>query len=536
MLAEGLEIRWRSSRSPLWSSEMIYAFGQFELDTDRIVLRADGVAIAVEPQVFALLQLLIENRDRMVGKEEIVEKVWKGRFISDAAIASRIKSARQAIGDDGRAQALIRTVHGLGFSFVAEVTTRVAISTGAPADEGKREPVLDSRPSIAVLPFSLLGSVETDFPIAEALPHDLIAGLSRLRWLFVIARGSSFRFRAEQAALENVRQQLGVRYCLTGSIEVLGRGIAISVELSDTQDRGVVWSERFRADIGAVHEIRDLIITAVTSAVEVRVPLHEAGRALLQSPANLDAWSSYHLGLHHMYRFNKADNEAATSLFERAIAMEPGFARAYAGLSFTHFQSAFLRYANDPEAVRLAEHYAAMSLERDPLDPFGHFTMGRACWLRGDLETSLPWLGRANDLNPNYAQAKYSRGWAEALLGDAVSSRANIDEALALSPLDPLAYAMRGVNALSHLALDEPALAAEWADRAASTPGAHALIEMIAAVAHGLQGSDARARAWADSARRRARHLGKADFLRAFPFRDAPTRARISATLETLGF
>lgn len=515
---------------------MIYVFRQFELDTDRMTLRADGAAIAVEPQVFALLRLLIENRDRMVGKDEIVEKVWNGRIISDAAIASRIKSARQAIGDDGRAQALIRTVHGMGFSFVAEVTTRLAISIVASTDIAKLEPVLDSRPSIAVLPFTLVGSVETEFPIAEALPHDLIAGLSRLRWLFVIARGSSFRFRAEQATLENVRQKLGVRYCLTGSVEVLGKALAISVELSDTQDRGVIWSERFRADIGAVHEIRDLIINAVTSAVEVRIPLHEAGRALLQSPSNLDAWSSYHLGLHHMYRFNKADNETATSLFERAVALEPKFARAYAGLSFTHFQSAFLRYVNDPEAARLAEHYASMSLERDPLDPFGHFTMGRAYWLRGELETSLPWLERANDLNPNYAQAKYSRGWTEALIGDVDASRANIDEALALSPLDPLAYAMRGVNALSHLTRDEPALAAEWAERAASTPGAHAFIEMIAAVAHALQGSDARARAWAESARRRAEHLDKADFLRAFPFRDGPTRARISATLDRLGF
>ena len=515
---------------------MIYEFGKFELDTDRMELRNDGAPVAVEPQVFALLRLLIDHRDRMVSKDEIVDKVWNGRFISDAAIASRIKSARQVVGDDGKTQAVIRTVHGMDFAFVADVTMRQAISVAASPAPVTAEPVLQSRPSIAVLPFSLAGSIAAEFPIAEALPHDLITGLSRLRWLFVIARGSSFRLRGEEATLDEVRRKLGVRYCLTGSVEVLGKVIAISVELSDTEDSGVIWSERFRADMGAIHEIRDLIINAVTSAVEVRIPLHEAGRALLQSPRNLDAWSSYHLGLHHMYRFNKADNEVATSLFQRAVALEPEFARAYAGLSFTHFQSAFLRYVNDPGAVRLAEHYAALSLERDPLDPFGHFTMGRAHWLRGDLDTSLPWLERANELNPNYAQAKYSRGWAEALLGDASASRANINEALALSPLDPLAYAMRGVNALSHLALDQPALAAEWAERAANTPGAHALINMIAAVAYGLQGSDAQARAWAETARHRAAHLGKADFLRAFPFRDAPTQARIAATLDRLGF
>jgi tetratricopeptide (TPR) repeat protein len=285
-----------------------------------------------------------------------------------------------------------------------------------------------------------------------------------------------------------------------------------------------------------VHEIRNEIVAAVTAAVEVRIPLNEARRAQLMLPANLDAWSAYHLGLHYMYRFNKADNETATSFFERAIAVEPGFARAYAGLSFTYFQNAFLRYGKDADAPKLAQHYAAQCLERDPLDPFGHFTMGRAYWLRGDLESSLPWLERANTLNPNYAQARYSRGWAEALLGSAKASQANIDAALALSPLDPLVYGMLGVRALSHIAQQEPEQAADWAERAANAPAAHALIEMIAVAAHGLNGNDARARSWAESAHGRAQHLNRADFLRAFPFRDSPTRERVDGTLKSFGF
>jgi TolB-like protein len=521
---------------------MIYSFGQFEFDIGRVELRCDGVAVAVEPQVFALLHLLIENRDRMVSKDEIVEKIWSGRFISDAAIASRIKSARQAVGDDGRAQAIIRTIHGRGFSFVAEVVAGsaspavAAAPAAAPVTAPDPDMLRQSRPSIAVLPFRPASGADWELRIADALPHDLISALSRLHWLFVISRGSSFRFRSPETALAEVRDQLGVRYCLTGSVELLGRSMSISVELSDTQDQGVVWSDNFRTPLEAIHEIRDQIMHAVISAVEVRIPLHEAKRALMKAPENLDAWSTYHLGLHHMYRFNKEDNAIAASLFERALAMEPGFARACSGLSFTHFQSAFLRYVDDPEAARLAEHYAALSLEHDPLDPSGHFTMGRAHWLRGDLDSSLPWLERANELNPNHAQAKYSRGWTEALLGEARSSRANIDDALALSPLDPMAYAMRGVNALSHIALGESALAAQWAERAAHTPGAHALIDMIAAVAHHLDGHETRAAIWAESARRRASHLGTADFLRAFPFRDAATRARITNVLNSLGF
>lgn len=515
---------------------MIYQFANLELDCDRRELRAAGVCVAVEPQVFALLRLLVEHHGHTVTKDEILANVWSGRIVSDSAVSSRIKSVRRAIGDDGSAQAMIRTVHGIGFCFVADVTTRVVISSSETQPPPFEEPIRHSRPSIAILPFQCVGGTEPAFPIAEALPSDLISALSRLHWLFVIARGSSFRFRTLDAGLDEVRKALNVRYCLTGSIEVSGSMMSVSVELSDTSDNGIVWSERFRGATGDVHDIRDQIINAVTSAVEVRIPFNEAQRAQLQSPEHLDAWSAYHLGLRHMYRFNKTDNARATDLFARAIAIDPGFARAYAGLSFTHFQTAFLRYDDEPSSARRAQRYAAECLERDPLDPFGHFTMGRAQWLVGDLEGSLPWLERANALNPNYAQARYSTGWAEALLGSAESSQRHLDAALALSPLDPLVYGMLGARALSHLSLGEGAPAAAWAERAANAPGAHPLIAMIAAAAHGLNGDEGRARAWAASARERAGYLNKADFLRAFPFRDGPTRDRVGGMLVRLGF
>lgn len=514
---------------------MIYGFGEFELDTGRVELRQNGVPRAVEPQVFSLLHFLVENRERMVTRDEIIAAVWDGRIVSDSAIASRVKSARQAVGDNGTEQGVIRTVHGRGFAFIVDVQVRPAIIVHATPEAPAITEEPQSRPSIAVLPFRVVGAAEPGFPIAEALPYDLIVELSRLRWLFVIARGSSFRFSDPGVTIDEVRAVLNVQYTLTGAVEISGKIMSISVELSATSNKGVVWSERFRAPLEAVHEIRDRIVRAVISAVEVRIPLNEAQRALLKSPENLDAWSAYHLGLHHMYRFNKADNDIATNLFERSIKLDPGFARGYAGLSFTHFQNAFLRYSDNAEATKLAQRYASQSLERDPLDPFGHFTMGRVQWLRGDLEASLPWLEQASALNPNYAQAKYSRGWAEALLGSANASQANIATALALSPVDPFVYGMLGVRAMSHLVLDELPQAAEWSERAANSPGAHALIAMIAVAAHGLSGDNAKALEWAESARARAGHLGREDFLRAFPFKDPGMRSRLSKVLERFG-
>ena len=357
-----------------------------------------------------------------------------------------------------------------------------------------------------------------------------------MRWLLVIARGSSFRFSSSNFNLDEVRISLNVRYCLSGVIEAFNKQASITVELSDTHDRGIIWSERFTSKIDATHEIRKQIVRAVINALDIRIPLVEAQRAQLKSPDNLDAWSAFHLGLHHMYQFNKSNNATAADYFRRAVSMDKGFARAYAGLSFTHFQDAFLHYSEPTEAAKLARQYAEQCLEWDPVEPFGNFAMGRSCWLIGNLERSLPWLERATALNPNYAQATYSRGWAEALLGNTEKSLKNIDDAQALSPLDPFLYGMLGVRAISHIVSQDYLRAAEWATRAAQAPGAHALIDMIAAVAHALNGDDEMARQWASSARVRAPELTRHDFLRSFPFREGASRARIEAMLKRHGF
>jgi TolB-like protein/Tfp pilus assembly protein PilF len=512
---------------------MTYRFGGFSFDPDRCELRSGDVEVPLEPQVLALLALLIENRHRLVGKDEIVERVWEGRFITDAAIASRIKTLRQALDDDGAAQRIVRTVRKLGFRFVAEVEAPPPAEPAARA-HAPEQPVA-ARPSIAVLPFSGVGGGQLASRMAEAVSHDLIVELSRLRWLLVIARGSSFRFQADEGDLGRVRRALGVRYVLTGSVELDTPRTAVTVELSDTDDGAVVWAERFQGAWDAIHELRERIVQAITGALELQIPLHEARRARLRSTENLDAWSVYHLGLRQMYLFSRNGNAAAAPLFERAIALDPTFARAHAGLSFTYFEDVFLRFADDlGRAEALAQKHAEAALEQDPLDPFCNLVMGRLFWLRGQLDASLPWLDRAIELNPNYAQAKYSRGWSATLLGAGADGGADADAALRLSPLDPLAYGMLGVKALASIGLEQPAEAAAWAERAVRAPGAHALIEMIAAVSHTLNGDAARASYWAASARSRTPKLDAEVFLKAFPFRDTATQARIRAAFSTL--
>jgi TolB-like protein len=523
---------------------MIYRFGPFELDIAKFELRADGAARHVEPQVFALLALLVENRERLVSTEEIIEKVWDGRVVSDAAVASRIKSARQALGDDGRTQRYIRTVHRQGLRFVAPVRTACGADAISMVQEGSAgvEPAgasadHASRPSIAVLPFRLIGETGPYAAIADALPHELITELARLRWLFVTARGSSFRLRASDADMGEIGRLLRVRYCLAGSVEVAGASLAVTVELVDTRDGGIVWADRFAGSIDEVHEVRARIAAQILAALEIRIPLHEAALARLAVTENLDAWSAYHLGLQHMYRFNRKDNEAASALFQQAVIRDPGFARAHAGLSFVHFQTAFMRYTDDIAGeIAVARRFAQRGLELDPLEPFVNFAMGRTFWLEGELETGLAWLERATSVSPNYAQGIYAQAWTESLSGRGPQGRSHVDLAMRLSPLDPLYYAMLATRGFTHLAQGEDPEAAEWAERAARSPGAHVLIAMIAAVFHALAGNEARAAAWAANARARNPALDRQDFFRAVPFQSEATRARVSGALARCGF
>jgi TolB-like protein/Tfp pilus assembly protein PilF len=524
---------------------MIYRFGSFELDLAKVELRDGGASRPVEPQVFALIALLVENRERMVSRDELIEKIWDGRVVSDAAVASRIKSARQALGDDGREQRFIRTIHGQGFRFVGEVRAAPAASREPDPSPGALDggdaaqamtPDGASRPSIAVMPLRLIGDAGRYATIAEALPHDLILELSRLRWLFVTARGSSFRLGAD-ADVTEIGRLLGARYCLTGSVEVARARVAVTVELADTRDGKLVWAERYEGPVSDVHQFRADIASRILSALEFRIPLHEATLARLSVTENLDAWSSYHLGLQHMYRFNRSDNAAAETLFRRAVELDPNFARAHAGLSFLHFQTAFMRHTDDLAGeITLARRCAARGLELDPLDPFVLFTMGRTYWLDGDLEGGLAWLERATSVSPNYAQGIYARAWTETLLGRGSEGRSHVDLAMRLSPLDPLHYAMLGTRAFTHMLAGEDAAAVQWAERAAHAPGAHVLIAMIASAAHALTGDRERAAAWAANVRERNPNLTIEDFFRSFPMAEPTMRMRVLQALKQNGF
>ncbi len=513
---------------------MIFQFESFELDLEKRELRHEGTARAAEPQVLKLLEVLIANRHKVISKDELTELVWDGRFVSDSVINSRISSARTLIDDDGKSQRLIKTLHRQGFRFVGEV-----IEPDHPAIEVLSEPepvqaiedvaAPSTKPSIAILPFRLVGVAGPHAAIADALPYELISELSRMRWLHVIARGSSFRFRESDPDIVAIGQQLGVRYCLTGLVEIIGDRINVIVEVAETEKAGIVWSQQFRSDVAGVHEIREQITSSVAAALEVHIPLNEARQARMKPAENLDAWGVYHLGLQHLYRFTKDDNDKAAHLFGRAIELEPNLARAHAALSSTEYYNARTHYTSDYAAcVARCQKHAEKSLEIDPFDPYANYAMGRAHTAAGDREMCATWYDRTLSLRPNYAQCLYSIALNETLTEDAEDGQLHIDNALTLSPLDPFLCAMYSVRAFSHIIREEYSDAAGWSEKVMATPNVHPHYACIPVISHTMNGDLERADTWYQKLMTNFPGSSHRDFFASFPFQDGTVKDRIT--------
>ncbi|PHP64894.1 transcriptional regulator [Zhengella mangrovi] len=521
---------------------MIYRFGDFTLDLPAAELRrSGGAAIAVERQVFLLLVLLVRNGHRLTTHNEIVETVWNGAAISDATISSRIRSARAAIGDDGTRQQAIRTLRGRGFRFEMAVTVDAAPLPlhAAPRSDGPETGHASERsqaPSIAVLRFSAGSQSPHSQLLGTAIAHELIVTLSRMKWLTVIARGSSFQF-SPVAEAQNVGQRLDVRYLLSGRIEERGGTLVLAPLLTVARSGEVIWADRFEGPLDDVHLLKEEVARAVVTAAEIDIPRHEARLAQQMPSEALDAWAHYHLGLNHIYRFTEKDNEKSAGHFSKALALAPDFARAHAGMSFVAFQRAFSNFDGDSKA---AAHDARTSAERAmelaPGDPLSNFVLGRSYWVLQDPENACSHLERAVALNPSYAQGHYSLGLVQALAGNSEPVQAHADAAIRLSPIDPLLYGMHGMRAWAALNAGDWSRAAFWASKSARTPGAHYLVDMLAASVNAVAGESREAAYFAERTRRRRPDANLEQFISAFVFPGWNERRPLAAALQRLGF
>lgn len=520
---------------------MAWRIGDYTLDPQRAELTGPAGLVHVERYTLEVLIHLVRHADRVVTRDDLLQAVWRGRIVSDSSISTQIKHARKALGDTGATQALIRTIHGRGFRFVGKATPITPAEPAPPAplataEPPRGEPMGAGRPSLAVLRFQSVDQGEQSLRIAAAFPAEMISSLSRIGWLHMIARASSFRFDPATAEPAEVEARLGVRYLATGMVEMTGERLTITLEVLSAPDGALVWTERFACSLAEIQLRRTEIVSAVTSALELAIPEHEADRTRRLEACEFDAWSHFHLGLAHLYRFNAGDNQRAAEHFEAAILADPAFARAHAGLSFVHWQTAFMQFGDDRRLLLdRAVAAANRALEIDRKEPFATFNLGRARWLEGDVEAGRSWLDRALQINPNSAQATYSSGLLQLLAGAPNGGQSMCTRALSLSPLDPMGYAMHATRSMSAIMVEDFDTARRIADQAVHAPGAHFYIAMIAAVASELSGARVSAERYRDLALAQKSGANAALFFQAFPFQRREDRERMAGSFRRLG-
>ena len=297
------------------------------------------------------------------------------------------------------------------------------------------------RASVAVMPFE--GSTAAEQHVADGLTYDIIVGLAKLRRLLVIAQGTTFALRDRGIGGPEAATLLAADYVATGTVATEGSRMRTSLQLCACDSGRILWADEYDSRGDDALQAPGTIATGIVSCLEAEIQLAECNRAILKPPNSLDAWEALHRGLWHMHRFTGLDNEEAQRLFRRAIALDPTFSRAYAALSFAHWQNAFTFRQSERQAeTDRAFDAAGRGLLADPRDPAAHCAMGRALWLREEDAASLGALNEAVALSPSYAMAHYARSFVEAQTGDAAAAVLATDLARQLSPFDPFMYAM----------------------------------------------------------------------------------------------
>ena len=443
-----------------------FAFRGFRFDPRTGELRGDGKQARLTPRAAAVFTMLAECAPKLVSKQELFERVWGGLAVSDDALTSCIQELRQALGDDARAPRYIETRHRRGYRLVEPVTVigeggkaaGVPVSPGpgptsslrrVEDDHGGSLPLPD-RPSIAVLPFVDMSGEADQEHFADGITEDLITGLSRIRWLFVIARNSTFQYKGKHPDIRLVGRELGVRYVLEGSVRRQGKRLRITAQLIDAVGGGHHWAERYDRELGDIFAVQDEITRSVAAVIEPRLLAAEGVRALARSAGDLDAWELVARAQTRLWRMSKADFEAAIGGLERAVETYPEYAPARSLLAFSILFAVHMGWLDRARELRRGHEQALAATSLDDHDPWGHIALGYEALMARRTEESIAAFKRAVDLNPNSAAAHGHLGHGLAFSGRDQEAIRHAEEAIRLSPFDPMMTLFLGTIAVSH--------------------------------------------------------------------------------------
>jgi TolB-like protein/DNA-binding winged helix-turn-helix (wHTH) protein/cytochrome c-type biogenesis protein CcmH/NrfG len=463
-----------------------YRFDGFVVDARSACLRRDGASVPLRPKSFDVLLYLVRNRGRLVSKDELFDNVWANVVVTDNSLVQCIKEVRHALGDDG--QTVIETVAKRGYVFTPAVVdvddgdptmTRAAaaevapssgqlapagapfvvrqrmviaavvalmvagglwwalsppVMTQQPAEASNADRQAESRISIAVLPFGILGETADDY-FSVGISEDIAAALARFSDLAVTSPRVVARFQSVGAGTDDIQRQLKVRYLVEGSVRRTPERIRIAVRLTDLPRGTLLWSEAYDASAPTIFAIEDDITIRIAGALAVKLTNIQQARLAGQSTGNLEAYDLVLRGRDLLTRLSRTAHSQARTMFERAIALDPQYAAAYVGLGRIDLSAVALGWTGDPEtALKRAEGLARKAISLDEFNPAAQVLLGRAYSRMRDYERAVDALKRAVALNPSEPDSHAGLGDALLWNGEIEGAIKALETATAVDP------------------------------------------------------------------------------------------------------
>lgn len=455
---------------PAAHPETPFTVGEWLVDPLANELHRDAATAKLEPKVMRVLCILAERPGTVVAREELESRVWAGMVVTSDAVTNTIIKLRKVLGDDSRHPSYIETISKTGYRLIAEVRPgptatlapgnpnilkmrrqgrwlvplMVALLLGfwlASPEYGVRDAKPEQSRRVAVLPFENLSADPKQDYFADGITEDLITDLSKISGLEVIARNSAFAYKGSREREQAIAADLGVAYLLKGSVQRSGDRIRINARLTDGRDGDNLWADRYDSQIEDVFDIQDEITTRIVTALEVEIAPKEHSRVGQRDTASVGAYDALLRGLDHFGRRSAENNRLAKQHYEHAIALDPGFARAYAGLAMVYARDATDGWDPDPEiALSRAAELAEKAQRLDPSLPQAYFVEGLLELFRGNHEAAFRNAEHAISIKPSYADAYALRAWVQHFDGHIAGGLASMEQAVRLNPRIPSVY------------------------------------------------------------------------------------------------
>jgi TolB-like protein/cytochrome c-type biogenesis protein CcmH/NrfG len=410
------------------------SFGSFILDRETGTLLRDGLPVSVGYRAFLLLKSLLERPGEVFTKAELFEAAWPGTIVEETNLSVQIAALRKALGIAPLGEEWIATVPRVGYRFQGQVRPLAAAPVGTPPSASH---VRETGPSIAVLPFANLSTDPDQGYLADGLVEDIIAGLSRLRWLAIVARSSSFAYRGKTIDIRIVAQELGVRYVLEGGVRRGGDRLRVTSRLVDGATGKQVWAEQYDGALGDVFAVQDKIARGVVASIEPQLYAAEDAISQQRPPESIDAWGYAMRAMALMWTWDETRNAQACDHLRRALALDPAYPRAHSLLALAYMSGAHMGWLVASEVVSAAGDAARQAIGADGDDPWGHLALGYVHLLSRQAARAIDELGEALWLNPNFAIGHLLLGLAHGYNGEGDEGLKHLALSTQLSPRDP---------------------------------------------------------------------------------------------------